>query len=394
MGTKVYFFRGGQYARYDRATNATDDGYPRPVAGNWAGLAEVGFDQPDAALNLEAGKLYFFKGDSYVRYGVAADSADAGYPQRIADQWPGLGAAGFGDGINAAVNWGNGKAYFFKGDGYLRYDLAANRADDGYPQRIADQWPGLDAAGFGSDIDAVINWGNGKVYFFKGDGYLRYDMAANGADDGYPQRIADQWPGLDAAGFGSGPRAVTDLFDGRDLWLPTAERMPGTKNGPNYIALPWRGVLHTTEGSKIDGALDTFRATNFWPTLTIEPNTFRIVQHYSLNKGARALSDKATPENAARCVQIEIVGFAAQTPNWAPEQLAFIADVVRQIEALVPIPHSTSRTFLDSNGVNANPGNRMTVDEWKRYSGWCGHQHVPGETHWDPGAIDIATILL
>ena len=262
MGTKVFLFRDGRYARYDRLTNATDDGYPRSVAGNWAGLAEVGFEQPDSALNLEAGKLFFFKSDSYVRYDVAADGADAGYPLRIADQWPGLGAAGFGSDVNAAINWGNGKAYFFKGDSYLRYDIVGNRADDGYPLRIADRWPGLDAAG-----------------------------------------------------FAFGPRAVIDLFDGRDLWLPTAERMPGTKNGPNYIALPWRGVLHTTEGPTIDGALQTFRATNFWPTLTIEPNTFRIVQHYSLNKGARALSDHATAENAARCVQIEIVGFAAQTPE-------------------------------------------------------------------------------
>jgi len=52
--------------------------------------------------------------------------------------------------------------------------------------------------------------------------------------------------------------------------------------------------------------------------------------------------------------------------------LAFIGDVVAQIDALVPIPHASGRTFL----------------------AWCGHQHVPGETRRDPGAIDIAAILI
>jgi hypothetical protein len=96
---------------------------------------------------------------------------------------------------------------------------------------------------------------------------------------------------------------------------------------------------------------------------------------------------------SARCVQIEIVGFAAQTPTWAPEKLAFIRDVVRGIEDLVPIPHRPIAASLDASGVGATPANRMSVREWNRFSGWCGHQHVPSETHWDPGAIDIAAIL-
>ncbi|GLW71048.1 hypothetical protein Kpho02_33470 [Kitasatospora phosalacinea] len=391
MGTGVYFFRDGRYVRYDRGDDAAGDA--REVAGNWPGLAEAGFDRPDAAVNFEAGKAFFFRGSDYVRYDIAADRADPGYPLSIGDQWPGLREAGFDAGLDAVANWGNGKAYFFKGAQYLRYDIAADRADPGYPLSIGDQWPGLREAGFDAGLDAVVNWGNGKAYFFKGAQYLRYDIAADRADPGYPLSIGDQWPGLAPAGFGTSVRAALDLFDGRDLWLPNAERMPATKNGPKYLPLPWRGVLHTTEGSTIAGALQTFRDTNFWPTLTIEPNTLRVVQHYSLNAGARALSDHATAENAARCVQIEIVGFAAQTPTWAPEQLAFIRDVIREIEALVPIPRTSGRTFLDAAGVSSQPGNRMSVDEWRRFSGWCGHQHVPGETHWDPGALDIDTVL-
>jgi hypothetical protein len=231
------------------------------------------------------------------------------------------------------------------------------------------------------------------VFFLRGDQYLRYDLATDTADAGYPLPIAGNWPGLAEVGFGQGVRAATDLYDARSRWLPGAEVMAPPVNGPVYLPLPWRGVLHTTEGGGIDGALATFRATNFWPTLTIEPNTFRVVQHYTLSRGARALSDHATPENAARCVQIEIVGFAAQSPTWAPEKLAFIREVMRSIEDLVPIPRQSGLAFRDAAGVAGTPGHRLTVEQWKRFSGWCGHQHVPGESHWDPGAIDIDTLL-
>jgi hypothetical protein len=392
MGTKVYFFNGGSYARYDRGSDTTDDGYPLSVADQWPGLAAAGFGGGvDAALNLEAGKVYFFKGGQYVRYDVATDRVDDGYPLPIAGQWPGLAEAGFGDGIDAAVHWGTGKVFLFKGGQYVRYDVATDRVDDGYPLPIGGQWPGLAEAGFGDGIDAAIHWGNGKIYFFRGGQYLRYDITDDRADDGYPLPIAGQWPGL-AEALGGRVQAAVDLYDGRSLWLPDAMLEIPAVNGPRFRPFPWRGVLHTTEGGTLAGAIATFKATNFWPTLTIEANTLSVVQHYSLSAGARALSDHATVENAARCVQIEIVGFAAQSPAWAPEQLAFIRDVMRSIEDLVPIPRLAPRPFRDLAGVSA-PGHRMTVDEWQRFSGWCGHQHVPGETHWDPGAIDIAALL-
>jgi hypothetical protein len=44
-------------------------------------------------------------------------------------------------------------------------------------------------------------------------------------------------------------------------------------------------------------------------------------------------------------------------------------------------------------GVNATLSNRMSVAEWTKCSDWCGHQHVPGESQWDPDAIDIGILL-
>jgi hypothetical protein len=38
------------------------------------------------------------------------------------------------------VMWNNGKAYFFKGDEYIRYDIASDHADLGYPAKISAGW--------------------------------------------------------------------------------------------------------------------------------------------------------------------------------------------------------------------------------------------------------------
>lgn len=397
MGTGVYFFRGQQYARYDRGNDTLDEGYPVDTGPNWPGLSDVGFDHDiDTALNLQQGFVYFFKGDSYVRYSLDADKVDFG-PARIADHWPGLAARGFDSALDAAVCYGNGFAYFFKGSSYVRYNLGlkpgtTEGADSG-PTAIGGGWSGMDAVGFGSDIDTAITWGDGNTYFFKGGQYVRYNHADDAVAPGYPLATADHWPGMGGVGFADGFSAAVDVLTPIDLWLDSAERRPAAANGPAYIDLPWRGVLHTTEGTAVDGALATFDAKKVWPTLTIDPDHLRIIEHYPVSRGARALTDSLTPQNAARCVQIEIVGRAVDAPGWAPERLAFIRDVMRQVEDLVPIPRTSGRSFLDAAGVNTHPGNRMSVDEWKRFSGWCGHQHVPGNTHWDPGGIDIDTLL-
>ncbi len=144
----------------------------------------------DAVINWDNGKAYFFNGNQYIRYDIQADKADPNYPAAIDKNWHGL----WTDGIDAAINWGNGKTYFFKGDQYIRYYIQADKADPGYPTTITNSnWPGLWTDG----IDAAINWGNGKAYFFKENQYIRYDIAADKADAGYPTTMTDQnWPGI------------------------------------------------------------------------------------------------------------------------------------------------------------------------------------------------------
>ena len=144
----------------------------------------------DAAVNWNNGSAYFFKGDKYVNYNINTDRQRAGYPLNIRDHWSGLS---FTNDIDAAVNFGNNKVYFFKGDEYVAYNHYEGRQDPGYPKKIRDQWSGLS---FTSDIDAAINWGNGTVYFFKGAEYVSYNIAKARQDPGYPKRIAGNWEGV------------------------------------------------------------------------------------------------------------------------------------------------------------------------------------------------------
>lgn len=180
---KAYFFQEDQYVRYDVGADRADAGYPLKTSDHWPGLS---FDRIDAAVVWPNGKAYFFRGSKYIRYDIAADRADSGYPLEIAGHWPGL----FASGIDAAL-MGRRYAYFFKGDEYITYDVAQDRSVAG-PRPWHPRWPGLAF----DRIDAAINWGNGKAYFFRGAHYIRYSLSADRADPGYPLRIADHWPGL------------------------------------------------------------------------------------------------------------------------------------------------------------------------------------------------------
>ena len=126
-----------------------------------------------------------------MRFDLPKDSVDPNYPRPIAGNWPGLWTSG----IEAGVVWPNGKAYFFKGSEYIRYDIASDRADFGYPRQIRGNWTGFPSS-FESHIDAAVVLNNGKAYFFKDDQYIRYDISEDKTDPGYPKRITDAWGGL------------------------------------------------------------------------------------------------------------------------------------------------------------------------------------------------------
>lgn len=188
--SKLYFFKeDNRYTRYDFY-----DGYANHAAyitQYWDGLRPISSDV-QAAFVASNEKGYFFKGDEYIRYDIVADEADSGYPKKIAGNWPGLWESD----IDAIVQFPNSdKIYVFKGRRYMRYDLGKDKADKGYPQSIARYWRGLEP--FSEGVDAAIVSPDGdKIFFFKGEYYISFDIEADKADEGYPKLISEHWEGL------------------------------------------------------------------------------------------------------------------------------------------------------------------------------------------------------
>ena len=98
--------------------------------------------------------------------------------------------------IDAAIDFGEGhgkgKIYFFTGEDYYRYDKKSQNIDAGYPKKISAHWPGV----WTSDIDAACSFLN-SVYFFKDDECVKYDKATRKVAPGYPKKISDEWRGIE-----------------------------------------------------------------------------------------------------------------------------------------------------------------------------------------------------
>lgn len=196
--TKAYIFKGKQYLRHTIGTGA-DSGYPKDLA-QWHSFLANGVDAAVnwGVINGNPLKAYFFKGNEYLRWTIG-EGADAGYPRPLSGWHPFLA-----NGVDAAVNWGlvNGKsrAYFFKGSEYLRWTIGEG-ADAGYPRQLSNWHPFL-----AQGVDAAVNWGvvdgKPKAYFFKGNQYLRWTIG-QGADTGYPRPLSN-WNSFVANGVSAG----------------------------------------------------------------------------------------------------------------------------------------------------------------------------------------------
>jgi hypothetical protein len=203
---RAYFFKKDSYIRYRIADAGSyaEAGYPRPIANpdNWKFPAFFNTDI-DAAVAWPNGKAYFFKGDKYIRYDMATDKSDYEDPVAIAGHWHDLPDS-FNSGIDAAMLWpdnNNAKAYFFKGDQYVQVDTKTKTMDPTYPRPIKGTWHNLPDS-FNSGIDAAVAWRNGKAYFFKGDNYARIDMKTKTMDAGFHLSIRRHWYGLLGGPFG------------------------------------------------------------------------------------------------------------------------------------------------------------------------------------------------
>jgi hypothetical protein len=182
---------------------------------------------------------------------------------------------------------------------------------------------------------------------------------------------------------------VPSYNDIMDSWCPWATRDVVFPDAGSYVGGPFRGVLHTTEGSNYAGARGAYVATHNGPHFTVAADG--VWQHVALDRAATALAHPAgtVATNRLSAVQIEIVGFASH-----PEQLplAQVKRLMVWIEQQTGIAAVAPKFLPYPQSAGASTV-RFGSAMWARFGGWCGHQHVPSNDHGDPGAIDTTFLL-
>jgi hypothetical protein len=104
-----------------------DIDYPVKTAEHWNGWPAKGFEKIDATLFYER-KAYFFSGDQYICCTLGDnEGVDDGYPKPIVGNWPGLEVSHFP--LSAAIcgerapNWEGTSMYtFFSGENYITFE--------------------------------------------------------------------------------------------------------------------------------------------------------------------------------------------------------------------------------------------------------------------------------
>ncbi|QYW07873.1 endolysin [Streptomyces phage RedBear] len=171
------------------------------------------------------------------------------------------------------------------------------------------------------------------------------------------------------------------------------------------------GVIHTTEGT----SFPDYGGGGSAPTITAKPDfgarklVFR--QHFNIDTSARALVNAAggVETNTLNVFQIELVGtcdpathrkwenagynhiFWPEAPEWA---LRDLAELMKWLNVNHGIPLTSGLNFAAYPSSYANgAGRRMSHSQWQNFKGWCGHQHVPENSHGDPGNFPINRVL-
>jgi len=162
----------------------------------------------DAIMRSADGSSYVFKREQYWK--LTKDSVAEGYPRRIADDWPGLPSE-----LDAAFTWENtGATYFFRGNNYWKFQ---NRSPaPGYPKTIQEGFPGIP-----SGVDSAFVWGgNGKIYFTKNDKYWKFDPERNPhvQESHYPKPISEWGLPRNINGAFQWENGLTYFFKGKDYW--------------------------------------------------------------------------------------------------------------------------------------------------------------------------------
>lgn len=172
----------------------------------------------------------------------------------------------------------------------------------------------------------------------------------------------------------------------KQQWMPGVRHRDRPSAGKFVGGFTPRGVLHTTEGNDFHVMEEVLVGKRAEPHFLIG-RAGEIVQFIPLGEAAKALVHPAAVEtNRAHAIQIERVGFAGEGDEYPAAQKAAMRKVMRFVERNAGVERASHVTF------RTRP-NHLSVAAWRTIRGWVGHQHVPGNSHWDPGVEDMKELL-
>jgi hypothetical protein len=178
------------------------------------------------------------------------------------------------------------------------------------------------------------------------------------------------------------------------IWLPEGEHMgllvehspAESAGGRGQGGRKW--CWHTTESdwATVDSMVNVVRAKRAAPHFVLGGRNSDdrpvVVQMVSLDEAGRTLMHPSGPEtNRANVVQVELCGRAAQSGEWHRDHYKILANLVRLANRRMPdeleVPRKLARRFANTD--------RFSGNGFVRAEGHCGHMHVPGNFHVDPG---------
>lgn len=216
------------------------------------------------------------------------------------------------------------------------------------------------------------------------------------------------------------------------LWLPNYEKVvvssknrdgsPKIGDKPRHPESPPRIVLHTTEGLRtydypwpphftlgLVGDPHSLPAGSYWfpggNRRLYDGQELRL-QHCDLSLTSYALlhrdGDPDTNHRGSHCVQVEIISMAASPPHWSDDMYrlvaSWLADVVKALPELRPALDNwpPASMWSERGSWGFNTPFRMSWETWAKGIGGkpmlCAHEHVPGNDHWDTGALDVVRL--
>jgi hypothetical protein len=134
-------------------------------------------------------------------------------------------------------------------------------------------------------------------------------------------------------------------------------------------------------------------AAGFEPQVLYDPKSDRLGQFGPLTQSARALqNDGARRTNREGKVNIQVEVVAMPSPPWTDGFDPAAKPNFRKLLAAGRahgIPDVWPAGPPVSSSKQAMPRTRSI---WQSKAGHYGHCHVPGNTHWDPGGIDVSKV--